>query len=152
MNYRYWKERCLAEQTDEAVRARELFYQGTIAYKTGDFPKAAAKFKEGLQVWKQALNDHPTYRDDDLCKKDTGLIVKRYVRALQQAGEPLPDDTPFKDTLVARRERPHGGPVRRDRDDRRPRGHGLGAESARAGRRAAAVAGADGQPAGAGAG
>ncbi len=39
MNYRYWKERCLAEQTDEAVRARELFYQGTIAYKTGDFPR-----------------------------------------------------------------------------------------------------------------
>ncbi len=47
-----------------------------------------------------ALNDFPTYRDDDLCKKDTGLIVKRYVRALQQAGEPLPDDTPFKETLV----------------------------------------------------
>ena len=54
MNYRYWKERCQAEQTDEAVRARELFYQGTLAYKTGDFTKAAAQFKEGLQVWKVA--------------------------------------------------------------------------------------------------
>ena len=120
MNYRYWKGRCQAEQTDEAVRARELFYHGTIAYKKGEFPKAAANFKEGLQVWKVALNDHPTYRDDDLCKKDTGLIVKRYVRVLQQAGEPLPDDTPFKETLAICRERPHGQPVRRDRDDRRP--------------------------------
>jgi hypothetical protein len=98
MNYRYWKERSQAEQTDEAVRARELFYQGTLAYKTGDFPKAVARFREGLQFWKKALNDHPTFRDDDLCKKDTGLIIKRYVRALQQAGEPLPDDTPFKET------------------------------------------------------
>ncbi len=59
MNYRYWKERCLAEQTDEAVRARELFYQGTIAYKKGEFAKAAAKFKEGLQVWKLALERPP---------------------------------------------------------------------------------------------
>jgi hypothetical protein len=100
MNYRYWKERCQAEQTDEAVRARELFYQGTVAYKTGDFPKAVARYKEGLQFWKQALNEHPTFRDDDLCKKDTGLIIKRYARALQQADEKMPDDTPFKDTLV----------------------------------------------------
>lgn len=101
MNYRYWKERCLAEQTNEAVRARELFYQGTIAYKTGDFTQAAAKYRQGLQSWKLALNDHPTFRDDDLCKKDTGLIIKRYARALQQANEPMPDDTPFKDTLAA---------------------------------------------------
>jgi hypothetical protein len=100
MNYRYWKQRCLAEQTDEAVRAREQFYLGTIAYKKGEVDKAAAHFKEGLQVWKKALSEFPTYRDDDLCKKDTGLVVKRYVRALQQAGEPLPDDTPFKETLV----------------------------------------------------
>jgi hypothetical protein len=100
MNYRYWKERSQAEQTDDAVRAREAFYQGTLAYKTGDFPKAAAKFREGLQFWKVALNEHPTFRDDDLCKKDTGLIIKRYARALQQAGEKLPDDTPFKESLA----------------------------------------------------
>ena len=100
MNYRYWKERCQAEQTDDAVRARELFYQGTIAYKRAEYPKAAAKFKDGLNAWKSALNDHPTFRDDDLCKKDTGLIVKRYQRALQQADEPMPDNTPFKDTLA----------------------------------------------------
>ena len=28
--------------------ARQLFYEATRAYKTGDFPKAADKFKEGL--------------------------------------------------------------------------------------------------------
>ncbi len=101
MNYRYWKERSLAEQTDEAVRARELFYQGTKAYKTGDFPTAVARYRDGLQAWKIALNDHPTFRDDDLCKKDTGLILKRYARALQQADEKMPDDTPFKETMAS---------------------------------------------------
>jgi hypothetical protein len=100
MNYRYWKQRCEAEQTEEAVRARELFYHGTLAYKTANFRAAAANYRDGLQLWKKVLNDHPTFRDDDLCKKDTGLIVRRYIRALQQAAEPVPDDTPFKDTAA----------------------------------------------------
>ena len=136
MNYRYWKERCQAEQTDEAVRARQLFYQGTLAYKTGDFSKAAAKYREGLQAWKQALNDYPTFKDDDLCRKDTGLILKRYVRALQQADEPMPDDTPFKDTLVLAQNDPTVDPFDADRDDRRPRRHvGRAAGSRRPSRR-----------------
>ena len=29
------------------------------------------------------MDDFPTYRDDELNKKDTGQIVKRYVRVLQ---------------------------------------------------------------------
>jgi hypothetical protein len=99
MNYRYWKERCMAEMTDNGVRARQLFFDGTVAYKTGDFRKAAEKFKEGLAVWKAVLNDFAWYRDDDLNKKETGLIVKRYERVLQQDGTPLPEDTPFKELL-----------------------------------------------------
>jgi hypothetical protein len=100
MNYRYWKERCEAEMTTGGVLARQLFYEGTVAYKTGDFPKAADKFKEGLQRWKTVLNDFPAYRDDDLNRKDTGLIVKRYVRVLKQLGTPVPAEFPFKETLI----------------------------------------------------
>ena len=99
MNYRYWKERCQAEATTNGVLARQLFYEATRAYKTGDFPKAAEKFKEGLELWKAVMNDFPNYRDDELNKKDTGLIVKRYVRALKQLQMPDPDDLPFKDYL-----------------------------------------------------
>ena len=87
--------------TQKGVEARQLFYEGTKAYKTGDFGQAAAKFKEGLAIWKDCLKDFPVYRDDDLNKKDTGLIVKRYVRVLQQLGEKLPDNFPFKDLLAA---------------------------------------------------
>jgi hypothetical protein len=100
MNYRYWKERCEAEATDKGVMAREHFYEATRAYKTGDFPTAAAKFKAGLELWKTVMNDFPNYRDDDLNKKDTGRIVQRYLRALRQLQMPVPADVPFKDYLA----------------------------------------------------
>ena len=99
MNFRYWKQRAEAEMDTNAVMARQLFYEGTKAYKTGDFPVAAANFKEGLRIWKILMEDYPTYRDDELSKKDTGQIVKRYVRVLTQNLTPIPDDLPFKDYL-----------------------------------------------------
>ncbi|AMV39930.1 hypothetical protein [Planctomyces sp. SH-PL62] len=101
MNYRYWKERCQAEMTSEGVAARQLFYEGTKAYKTGDFTLAAGKFRDGLTIWNENLKNFPTYREDDLNRKDTGLVVKRYVRVLRQLGEPVPDTLPFKDLLAA---------------------------------------------------
>jgi hypothetical protein len=101
MNYRYWKDRCQAEMTNDGVHARQLFYEGTVAYKKSDFETAVSKFKEGLDVWKVLLADHKDYRNDDFNKKDTGLIVKRYVRALRQLGEPEPKDLPFRELLAA---------------------------------------------------
>jgi len=101
MNYPYWKERSQAEMTQKGVEARQLFYEGTRAYKSGDFGQAATKFKEGLLTWKDCLKDFPTFREDDINKKDTGLIVKRYERVLDQQGKKLPDNFPFKDLLAA---------------------------------------------------
>jgi hypothetical protein len=101
MNYRYWKARSEAESTTRGVMARRLFYEGTKAYKTGDFPKAAEKLRQGLDVWKALMEDFPAYRDDELSKKDTGLIVKRYVRVLTQQGKPVPEKFPFKELLAA---------------------------------------------------
>ncbi len=97
MNYPYWKDRCAAEMEDEGVAARQLFYDGTKAYKAADFPKAVKNFEEGLKIWEQLLKKHNNYRNDDLCKRDTALIVKRYSRACQQLGVPVPKDTPFLD-------------------------------------------------------
>lgn len=99
MNYRYWKDRCATEMTDEGVKARQLFYYGTLAYKKSDFKTAVEKFREGLDIWKKLLEKHKDYRDDDLNQKDTGLVVKRYVRAMRQYGDPEPKDFPFKELL-----------------------------------------------------
>ena len=101
MNYPYWKDRCDAESTVEGAKARKLFYEGTKAYKLADYPQAVDKFKEGIKVWDELLKSHPTYRRDDLNKKDTGLVIKRYARACQQSQIELPPDTPFLDLLKA---------------------------------------------------
>ena len=99
MNFRYWRQRCEAEGSTKAVNARQLFYEGTKAYKTGDFPVAEEKFKEGLAVWKSVMDDFPVYGDDELLKRETGQIVKRYRKVLRQNLTPIPEDLPFKDYL-----------------------------------------------------
>jgi hypothetical protein len=101
MNYPYWKQRSQAEMTEKGVTARQLFYEGTKAYKSGDFAAAAGKFKEGLLAWNENLKDFPAFRDDDINKKDTGLILKRYKRVVEQQGEKLADNIPFKELLPA---------------------------------------------------
>ena len=101
MNYPYWTDRSLAEAEEDGTTARKLFYEGTKAYKSADFPLAVKKYKDGLQIWERLLKEHKPYRDDDLNKKDTGLIVKRYARACQQSRIDLPQDTPFLDLLNA---------------------------------------------------
>jgi hypothetical protein len=106
MNYRYWKDRCKTEMTDQGVQARRLFYEGTIAYKTSDFGRAVEKFHKGLDIWSELLKDHPDYRNDDINKKDTGLVVYRYLKALRQYSvvEAEPANVPFRD-LVPKSER-----------------------------------------------
>jgi hypothetical protein len=97
MNYRYWKDRAAAEKTTKGVQARQLFYEGTIAYKSGDPAKTVEKFREGLRLWAELLKDHRDYSNDESNKKDTGLIVLRYLRALKLLGEPEPQEIPFRD-------------------------------------------------------
>lgn len=101
MNYPYWTDRCQAEMTSEGVNARRLFYEGTKAYRRGDFQATVNYYRDGLNIWKDLLANHQTYRNDELNKKDTGLIVKRYKRAYVQAGlgSGLPEDTPFLEYL-----------------------------------------------------
>lgn len=99
MNYRYFKDRSSAEMTTKGVEARRLFYEGTIAYRLSDFELAVQKYREGLALWDELLKEHTDYRNDEFNKKDTGLVLKRYVRALRQLGEPEPKDMPFQELL-----------------------------------------------------
>lgn len=101
MNYPYWTDRCRAEATPEGVNARRMFYEGTKAYRKADFQAAVKFYRDGLNIWKDLLARHANYRNDELNKKDAGLIVKRYKRAFIQAGlgSDLPPETPFLDYL-----------------------------------------------------
>jgi hypothetical protein len=97
-NYPYWKDRCKAESTRQGVSARRLFYEATIALKEADYPTAVAKYREGLGLWKDLLEQHPSYQGDQINKKDVVYLVRRYALALRQVGQPeVPEDTPFYD-------------------------------------------------------
>jgi hypothetical protein len=95
-NYRYWKDRAATEREPQGVKCRQLFYEAFKALKTGDPRLAVVKYKSGLDLWKDLLDRHPTYRDDQLNQRDTGSIVRKYVYALRQINEPIPDDMPFR--------------------------------------------------------
>lgn len=100
-NYRYWKDHAMAEGERVGVNCRKLFYEGTIAARKANFPEAVTKFRQGLSLWKDLLDKHPIYRDDLLNQKDTGTILRRYVRALKNVGQPIPKDMPFADIYKA---------------------------------------------------
>lgn len=95
-HYPYWKQRCQAEMTEEGVRARRLFYEATRAFKRAEFPQAVEKYREGLDVWEKLLANYPIYGADDQNAHDTGLVVKRYLKALTNAGLDRPKTIPFE--------------------------------------------------------
>jgi hypothetical protein len=101
MNYPYWKDRSQAEMEPDGVQARRLFYEGTKAYRSAELPDARDKFRDGLVIWDRVLKRHPLYRNDDLNRKDTGVILRRYTRVLAALNEQIPEDLPFKDLLAA---------------------------------------------------
>lgn len=97
MNYDYWKARCLAEGERAGVTCRRLFYEGTKALKAADYRVAVDKYREGISLWRDLLDRYPAYLNDDLNRKDTGAILKRYAFTLKQVGKDVPEDMPFLD-------------------------------------------------------
>jgi len=98
-NYRYWKDRAMAEGEPEGVAARTLFYEGRKALIGGDFPAAVVSYGQGLKVWESLLKKHTAFNNDDETKKETKRVLRRYLLSLKNSGEKEPDDFPFKDRL-----------------------------------------------------
>ena len=95
-NYRYWKDRALAESEPEGVSAREHFYKGTKALKSADFPTAVVEYREGLEDWKALMPRHEAFDHDDDTKIDKLRYVRRYLLSLKQVGDKEPEEFPFK--------------------------------------------------------
>ena len=110
MNYPYWKDKADSEKEKIGVLARQDFYEGTLALKEARFRDAVNHFQEGINRWQELLERHTIYRDDDLNKKDTGELVRRYVYALKQVGETPGDELPFKELYEAVKNEPFKDP------------------------------------------
>lgn len=97
VNYMYWLDKCRAEAEPQGVESRRLFYEATKSLKAANYPDSAEKYESGLRTYADLLKRHPNYADDYLNKRDTGLIVRRAIRAMKNAGLEPPADLPLKD-------------------------------------------------------
>ncbi len=97
INFPYWKERALAESQPETVATREHFYKGMERYREGDPETARKELEQGLDTWKNLLEQYPHMRDDDLTAEETVAIVRAYLSVRQQLDLPTlkEDEVPF---------------------------------------------------------
>ena len=98
-NYRYWRDRSIAEKSDDAVECRRVFYEGLKAMKTAQYPLAVEKYNEGMKKWDKVLENHKYFRNDDLNRKESRTLVRRFLLALKNIGEKEPETYPFKDLM-----------------------------------------------------
>jgi hypothetical protein len=102
INYRYWKERTVAESEPDTIAARQLFFTGLESFREGDPETAHTKLKEGLDLWKKVLDKFTRLRDDDLTVEETVKVVMAYKHVRDQLEMPplSPEDTPFQEFIL----------------------------------------------------
>ena len=75
----------------EKRAALRRLYEGTVAYKSADFAKAARSLEAGLKLWDKFLRENPGANVDYPDANELWQIRRRYVRALGQLGLPIPE-------------------------------------------------------------
>src|SRR5262249_9326747 len=99
-NYDYWENRAEFEQTQDALDARRLMFEGKDAFKKADVKTAKQKYEEGFAKWRAVIDKFPMIMDDEQTTGgDIVDFVKAYRRVLDQFDERLGDDFPLWDLL-----------------------------------------------------
>jgi hypothetical protein len=99
-NYDYWENRAEFEQTQDALDARRLMFEGKDAFKKADVKTAKQKYQEGFAKWRAVIDKFPMIMDDEQTTGgDIVDFVKSYRRVLDQFDERLGDDFPLWDLL-----------------------------------------------------
>ena len=102
MNYRYWKDRCTAaaDSAKASKRTRAVLQRNSGFTRTAISPRPPRNLGKGSTSGRGVLAKYPAYRDDDLNKKDTGLVVKRYVQVCwRKQGDADPRELSVQGTL-----------------------------------------------------
>ena len=95
MNYTYWRERCLVEQTELAVSARENLFVAEEAMGKADLGLAKERYEAAWKQWEEIFAKYPGIRID-LSARDLEDPMKNYQwTLLQLEGEGIPSDFPL---------------------------------------------------------
>ena len=101
VNFLYWRLRADAEQTAEVLNARELISDAEKEADNNNLESANAKYKQGFQAWRKALDKHPEYVTDQTNGEDLVEMIRRYRRTLDQCDERFPEPFILQDVLDA---------------------------------------------------
>src|SRR5690606_10017422 len=70
VNFKYWKQRCAVEQSDDALAAREAIYQAKKDFDAARIVESAKLFKEGFDRWAKVFKEHPEFLDESTVTED----------------------------------------------------------------------------------
>lgn len=107
-NYDYWLDRCRMESSDEALAARQYFFDAMKA--ADDDPWVARKaFEEAFRRWRVILDKYPVMVSDRT-SYDVNEYIKAYVRTLKQLDQPFdPQNFILHDLLKHYQDQSMGG-------------------------------------------
>ncbi|MEM7476521.1 MAG: hypothetical protein AAF483_16155, partial [Planctomycetota bacterium] len=99
VNYAYWAERCLAEQNDDALAARQSMYEAEKFLEKAQLEETFASYEKAFQSWYDLFKQHPAMMVDDVAD-DILASITRYQRLLDV--DELPEDFPLNDFIKFR--------------------------------------------------
>jgi hypothetical protein len=99
VNFDFWRLRGDYEQTNDALEARKLIYQGDQAYNAADLESAKKNYEQGLEKWRVVLDKYPALLRESVLVDDLADMINRYRKILGNVDEALPEKFILQDVL-----------------------------------------------------
>jgi hypothetical protein len=97
VNYTYWKTRCEAEPTDDALSARQLMYEAGQQQIEARPTKAKQLYEQSFAAWRRVLDRWQVLHEDTLMAEDLSDVVDKYRDVLRQLAG---DDAKFPEKFI----------------------------------------------------
>ena len=89
--YESWRVRCDVERQSNTIAARQALYDGDAAMRKAQIAAAIHFYNEGIDRWKQVLDEYPVLMADWSTTDDLLEVIEKYREVLRQNDKPFPD-------------------------------------------------------------
>ena len=90
VNFVYWRTRCEAEQTRNALSAHRFLFNAGVAAPQARFEEAQDDFEEGFEHWRLVLEQFPLLLRDQITAEDMIEHIRKYQKTLGHLDEKFP--------------------------------------------------------------